>query len=279
MSAQQLRSTPTFPILYSAALLVLAAAFLLTGCSESYSGSLTTSQAVQLTGNWQLASTSPTASKLPALSGEISGTSQNATALFHSDSATACAAPSVVASLAGGTNASGLMSLGGSYAGGTLVITGTPSADGKSLTNATYSVNGGTCGFTSSAAAPASADEVATVSGTYNGTFTDVYNNQIPVSTVLSQTAPDANGNFVLSGYANVPNNGGCFDSPTNVQTAQVTGQQFNVIYTDPNTGNSLTTSGTVSLDAQTLTIGSWTITGPCAGENGTGGTLTKQSQ
>jgi hypothetical protein len=276
MSAQQIHST--FPILVSAALLVRATAFLLTGCAESYNGSLMSGQAVTLSGNWQLASSSPAASKLPALSGAISGTSQSATAVFHSDSATACVTPSVVANLVGSTNASGVMSFAGPYAGGTLAVSGTPSADGKSLSNATYSVTGGSCGFASQAAAPASVQAVAAVSGNYAGTFNDVYGNQIPVSAVLSQNAPDADGNFILSGYANLPpQTSPCFTTPTNTDSAQVTGQQFNITYADPNTGNTLVTSGTVSLDAQTLTVGSWTITGPCAGENGSGGVLTKQ--
>ena len=104
-----------------------------------------------------------------------------------------------------------------------------------------------------------------------------MYGNDIFVSTVLSQSAPDANGNFVLSGYANLPASNGCFSTPTNTDSAQVTGQNFSINYTDPNTGNSLMTSGTVSTDATTLTVNSWTVTGPCSGENGTGGLLTKQ--
>ena len=276
MSSQQLRSAPGFPVLVVAALLVIAGAFLLNGCSEAYTSTATTGAAVKLTGNWQLTSSAPAASKLSALSGEITGTSASATAIFHSDSASACAPPSVVAVLAGSTNASGLTSFSGSYAGGTLIVIGTPSADGKSLTNASYAVSGGTCGFT--APAQASAQSVAAVSGTYSGTFTDVYGNQIPVSTVLSQSAPDADGNFVLSGYANVPAGNGCFTTPTNTDSAQVTGQQFNISYADPSTGNTLVTSGSVSVDATTLTVGAWTITGPCAGENGTGGTLTRQN-
>ena len=128
-----------------------------------------------------------------------------------------------------------------------------------------------------SSAAIVTAQTVNPVNGTYSGTFIDVYGNNIPVSTVLSQSAADANGNFVLSGYANVPAGNGCFDTPTGTDSAQVTGQQFNISYTDSNPGNTLMTSGSVSTDATTLTVGSWSIQGPCSGESGTGGTLTKQ--
>ncbi len=254
---------------------LLSMSALLAGCSGALTTSTPDAAAIRITGNWQLSSSAAAASKLPSLSGEITGTSISSTALFHSQSASACAAPSVVAVLNGGTNGNGLVTLSGSYAGGSLIITGTPAADGKSLANATYTVSSGSCGF--SAPAGAVAHSVAAVSGTYSGDFIDVYGNHIPVSTVLSQSAPDANGNFVLSGYANVPAGNGCFNTPTQTDSAQVTGQQFNISYTDPNTHNSLVTSGSVSLDATTLTVGSWTITGPCAGENGTGGTLTKQ--
>lgn len=271
-----MRSTPRLiPAVLAAGF--LTASFLLAGCSESFTGTTPDAAVVKLTGNWQLSSAAAAASRLPALSGEITGNSAGAQALFHSDAANACAAPSVVASLRGGSDGKGLLTLTGSYAGGTLTVTGTPAADGKSLTKAAYSVAGGSCGFSASAIASATANSVATVSGTYTGNFTDVYGNQIYISTVLSQSAPDANGNFVLSGYANLPASNGCFTTPTNTDSAQVSGQNFNITYADPNTGNSLVTSGSVSLDANTLTVGSWTITGPCAGENGTGGVVTRQ--
>ncbi len=253
---------------------LIAASVLLSGCSEAYTLDPTAAASIKLTGNWQLTSAAAAASRLPAISGELTGYGAHVTGLFHSDSSNACVDPSVIAVVSGGTNASGVLSLGGSYAGGTLIVTGTPAADGKSLTNATYAVSGGSCGF--SAPAAATAQSVAAVSGTYAGEFYDVYGNDIHVSTVLSQSAADANGNFTLSGYATLPANG-CFNSPTSTDSAQVTGQNFSISYTDPHTGNTLSTTGTVTTDASTLTIGSWTINGPCTGENGTGGTLLKQ--
>src|SRR5579875_1064733 len=134
--------SPLRPLHALAGAFLLAAALLASGCSQSFTGTEIASDAaaVKLTGNWQLSSTSPYAGNLSALSGAISGTSEHATGLFHSDSSKACASPSVIAELSGSSNASGLLSLTGPYAGGTLSITGKPSADGKSLTNASYTV-------------------------------------------------------------------------------------------------------------------------------------------
>ena len=70
------------------------------------------------------------------------------TGLFHSDSASSCIAPTTAVAVTGSADANKLVTLTGTgLAGGTLTIAGTLAADGRSLTNATYNVTGGTCAF------------------------------------------------------------------------------------------------------------------------------------
>ncbi len=107
--------------------------------------------------------------------------------------------------------------MGTGVAGGTLVLTGVLAADGKSISNTTYTVNGGSCAFVKPADATSQA--YADISGTYTGSFTDPDGDVIPVSASLTQnTTPDVNGNFQMSGTGTFGGgNNPCFVSPTPV--------------------------------------------------------------
>ena len=95
------------------------------------------------------------------------------------------------------------MTLTGKVGGGTLTISGTLAADGKSLTGASYNVAGGSCAFSAKAAATAQA--YSSVTGTYSGSFADAGGQVISVVANLTQTPEsDTDGNFTLSGDRNV---------------------------------------------------------------------------
>ena len=243
---------------------------LLTGCAAN---STTTGNpaplAAMVTGNWQISSSATAAVRLPAISGVLSGTSVAATAILHSQSAAACIAPASSLEVSGSADKNGLVTLAGPLAGGSLTITGTLSADGKSLTGASYNVAGGSCGFAK--AADATAQAYMPISGTYTGSFTDADGQIATVTATLNQSA-DANGdgNFTLTGTAN-PANNPCFLGAVPISSTQVTGQTFTFTYTDPNTTNSVTATGTFSSDASTLTIQPWTSSGPCGADTGAG--------
>jgi len=225
-------------------------------------------------GNWQLSSTASAASKLASLSGELSGSTTAATGIFHTDSSTACVATTAPIELSGSANGDNVLTLTGGMAGGTLTVTGTLAADGKSLSNASYNVSGGTCAFPTPA--PAIGQNYSPITGNYTGSFSDAGGNVININAVLTQTPmSDTDGNFQLSGTGTFPANP-CFNSPVSVTNSQVTGGSFTLTYADNVTANSVTASGTFSTDGTTLTVTNWTLTGSCGPDSGTG-ILTKQ--
>ena len=247
----------------------------LNGCSGLLSLIPTLSpNTIPVTGNWQVASSSTTATHLSAISGELTGNSGAMKGIFHADSATACVSPSTSFDIAGSANAQNVVTLSGAVAGGTLTLSGTLATDGKSLTNATYNVTGGSCAFT--APVTAMAQSYASIAGNYTGSFSDPGGNVINITAQLSQTpASDTDGNFQLSGTGTFPSNP-CFNSPVTIANSQVTGGSFTLTYTDSVTTNSVTASGTFSTDGTTLTVTNWTLSGPCGPDSGAG-LLTKQ--
>jgi hypothetical protein len=245
----------------------------LNGCTSLTATPATS--AIKVTGNWQIKSTAAAASRLAALSGELTGSSTAITGILHADASTACVAPSTAIEVSGAADANSLVTLtGANVAGGTLTIAGTLSSDGKSLTNANYTVAGGTCAFTAAAASTMVA--YSSITGTYAGGFSDPGGNVISITANLTQTpTSDTTGNFQLSGTGTFPNNP-CFNSPVSVSNTQVTGGSFTLTYADPVTQNSVTATGSFSTDGTTLTVTNWVLTGPCGPDSGTG-LLTKQ--
>jgi hypothetical protein len=245
----------------------------LTGCTTLTPTPATS--AIKVTGNWQIQSTAAAASRLASLSGELTGSNAAMTGIFHADASTACVPPSTAIGVSGAADANSLVTLtGANLAGGTLTINGTLSSDGKSLTNASYMVAGGTCAFTAAAASTMVA--YSSITGTYAGGFSDPGGNVISITANLTQTpSSDTTGNFQLSGTGSFPNNP-CFSSPVSVSNTQVTGGSFTLTYADPVTNNSVAATGTFSTDGTTLTVTNWTLTGSCGPDAGTG-MLTKQ--
>jgi len=245
---------------------------LLNGCANNASAAT----GIDVSGNWQIASTAPSAGRLSALSGAFTGTSTSLSGILHSDSASSCMAPATPIPVTGSTDVNGLTTVTGSnVAGGTLTITGYLSASGRSLTGVSYNVTGGTCAF-AAVATGATAQSYSPITGNYAGNFSDAHGQVISVTAVLTQSpASNADGNFTLSGSGSFPSNA-CFDSPVTISNTQVTGGSFTFTNTDASTQNSVTNSGTFSTDGTMLTVTNWTLTGPCGPDSGTG-LLTRQ--
>jgi len=179
-----------------------SSALLLAGCSGSLTSSPTSATAVAVAGNWQIASSSTLAARLPALSGTLAGSTASIHGILHSDSTTSCVAPAASFAVTGAADTNNLVTLSGPVAGGTLTLTGTLAPDGKSMSGVNYKVSGGSCAF----AQPANATAVqyADISGSYNGSFYDPSSSTTPMLSMTAQLtqspAGDTNGNFSLSG-------------------------------------------------------------------------------
>lgn len=253
-------------VLHMSSVAALSAAL---GCSSALVSAPGASSAVKVTGNWQIASSASAAARLPMLSGELTGTSTAISGLMHARGSDSCVSSEQIIAVTGSMNSAHLVTLGGPLAGGTLKITGTLADDGKSLSEASYSVSGGSCAFP--VAALTTAQAYSPITGNYTGTFADAGGPVLAIAASLNQTpASDTSGNFQLSGTATFPANG-CFNSPVSVSNSQVTGGSFTLTYTDASTANSVTASGSFSPDGTTLTVTNWTLTGACGPDSGTG--------
>lgn len=244
---------------------------LFAGCSDD--GSINTAPTTAMAkGNWQISSSAAEAAKLPAMSGEFTTQAGKISGILHTQSANACISPKTSFELAGTADDKNAVTLTGKVAGGTLTVTGTLSADGKSLSDATYSVAGGSCATTAKVQALAQAFQP--IAGTYAGTFSDPDGQVVQISAALTQSPQsDVDGNFTLSGTATLPNNP-CFPTNVPISDTQVTGGTFTFTYAAD--GNSVTATGTFSTDATTLNVTNWTSSGTCGADSGTG-KLTQQ--
>ncbi len=255
----------TTPVLAATSALTL----LLAGCAATVTRGPNGSPLPEfVAGNWQVRAQAQTGGNLPAISGALSGNSGAIAGIFHSNAQNACIAPADAFKVTGSSDASGNVTLSGPLAGGTLTVSGTLAADGKSLSNATYNVAGGSCGFAK--AAIATAQVYMPISGVYTGSFADASGQVATVQATLNQS-PDANGdgNYTLSGSASP--NSPCFAASVPISNTTVTGGAFTFTYTDSTTANSVTATGTFSSDASTLNSIQWTSSGPCGADTGTG--------
>jgi hypothetical protein len=254
---------------------LLACGLALSGCSSVSSTAPAKNTTVALaSGNWQISSSASQASQLPSLSGSLATSGNTVTGILHSNSSS-CIASTQAIPVTGSVNSQNTVRLTGSNLnGGTLTVTGTLASDGKSLTNAAYTVSGGSCAFISPASA--NAQDFSSITGDYAGSFSDPDGRVISLTATLTQTPDsDPNGNFQLSGTGTFPSNP-CFSSPVSISNSQVTGGNFTLTYADPNTGNSVTLNGSFSQDGSTLTVTNWSLTGFCGPDSGTG-LLTRQ--
>lgn len=254
-----------------------AVLMLLAGCADD--GVIYDTPQNPISGNWQVSTTSGSV-PLPRISGSLVDSANNVasatvTGILHADATTSCAKVSDLIAVTGSTDSKGVTTLTGPISGGTVTITGTLAADGRSLSNATMNISGGQCAFVS--AAQATVQNYGSVSGTYTGSFVDASGPVMNVTATLSQSPDgDTNGNFTLSGSGSFGTNP-CFISPVAVVNSAVSGGNFQLTYTDNTKGNSVTATGTFSVDGTTLTVTNWSLTGPCGADSGTG-TLTKQA-
>ena len=149
------------------------------------------------------------------------------------------------------------------------------------------SVTGGTCAAPANVTGSAQpldgsstgggviAQQQQPVNGTYAGSFAGVDGVVAEVSAVLTQSAsPDADGRYHLSGNASFAGSP-CISAPV-ITDSVVNGNAISVTYTDPQTGSSVTGDGTFDATATSLTVSSWTLSGSCGSDQGTG-LLTRQ--
>ena len=245
----------------------------LNGCSGN--GALTPGVAAApalASGNWQISSNDPAAAHLSVLSGSLSGSAGALHGVLHPQGKASCAAQTTLVELSGSEDSSGIATFRGPLGGGVLTISGSLAKDGRSLTDATYTVTGGTCAFAKPANATAQA--YMPISGNYQGTFADADGQVGQIYATLNQS-PDANGdgNYTLTGTATLPNNP-YFPNSVSISATQVSGGNFTFTYSD--SGNSVTATGTFSSDAATLTVSNWTSSGNGGPDSGTG-SMTRQ--
>jgi hypothetical protein len=271
------------PRLLSSAVRGLCLALLsgsLVGCNLASTASSLT--AIPISGNWQFSSKSPNAAGLPSIAGTLSGTSLAITGILHANTANACLPQTQTFAVKGvtGANNSVLMT-SDNVAGGILSITGTLAPDGKSMSNVSYTVSGGTCEFDAAADDPTTMGTSYTpINGNYTGNFVDSQGDpalpNFPAS--FTQSNSDGMGNYQLSGSATFTSNL-CIASPASITNSQVSGGNINFTYTDASgtssNGNQVMVTGTSSTDGKTLTV-NWVLSGSgfCDGISGTG-TLT----
>ena len=243
--------------------------FLLAGCAATATRGPGSSPLPDfVSGNWQFSSAAPAAAHLPALSGTLSGSAAAITGVLHTQAASACIAPAQVVEVSGFADSSGTFTLSGPLAKGTLTVSGTLAADGRSLENASYNVVGGSCALAS--AVKASAQAYSSLSGSYTGSFQDTDGQVATVQATFTQSSPNTNGDYTISGVA-TPVNNPCFTGTVPLTNTLVTGNMFTFTYTDPSTGNSVTANGTFSADATTLTVQPWNSAGSCGADSGAG--------
>lgn len=248
-------------------------ATLLAGCNAALTPTPAAS-VIAVNGNWQFASTASAAARLPVLTGMLSGGGSSIKGLLHANAASSCLTPSTILELSGSADAMNVITLtAANVASGTLTLTGTLSPDGKSLTNAAYSVTGGTCAMPRT---QATATSFASITGHYVGNFSDAQGQVLTLAADLTQSpASNTSGDFLLSGTATLPNNP-CFTSPASITNSQVSGGTFQLTYSDPATGNAVDTTGTFAPDGLTLTVTRWALSGSCGTDSGSG-TMTRQ--
>jgi len=247
---------------------------LLTGCISGLTSAPATATAASVSGNWQVTARSTTAT-LPSISGTLSGTTTAIKGVLHANGSTSCQITNAAFDVSGSADSKSVLTVTGQVAGGTFTLTGTLTSDGKAISNATYSVSGGTCAM---AQVHADAQQYSDITGTYAGSFYDSYSPYpvIQMTAQLTQSpTSNTNGDFTLSGSATLPQNP-CFNSPAAISNSQVTGGAFTFTYGDSQTGNSVVVTGSFSTDGKTLTVTNWALTGPCGPDSGTG-TMTQQ--
>lgn len=252
---------------------------LLVGCGTGNSPAVNTLAASKTytaaAGNWKF--TTGTASQQVSLAGALAVSGTAVTGTLHRLT-TACSGANESFAATGSIDASGLLTItSDSSSSPTLHVSGLLAPDQRSLITPSISVTGSTCAAPSTRAAgpsprdavTATAQQYQPLTGSYNGTFTDTSGATLAVEASLSQpTTPDVNGVYHLTGYATFPNTP-CLAAPV-ITDSTVTGDSLQATYTESQTGDTVSASGTFSSDARTLTITDWILSG-CGNDSGTG--------
>jgi hypothetical protein len=200
------------------------------------------------------------------------GTTEHLTGLLHPTIGGECVTPQTIIPVTGFVGAEDVLTLtSGDFANGSVLKVTALVGTNNELSKVSYSVVGGSCAFANATtkASTATITQMASVSGTYQGTFSDTAGYSLPVTAILTQTTqPDANGMYHVSGNANFAGNSTCITSAV-VTDSTVTGNTLSTTYTQQS--NSIVATGTFDSTATELTITGWTLSGPCGPDQGTG--------
>lgn len=242
-----------------------------------------------VTGNWEFTAhetsgatfgpaTVPLGVYLSASSGSVTGSAAPQIAFPLVCNGGCCGGPFSVfnGSLAGSLDANGQLKLSSAVPAGGPVFTMAATISGGSLSSGSFKLTGGCAmqGTITGVAYPA-------LNGTYAGTMTSKdTGSSFAITTTLQQaTGVNARGFLDVSGTATLKGNG-CMSSATAAlpleQNSGLLGNAFGVTMSAPQSGATLSVSGSLSQDGKTI-VASYTIGGgSCALDYGTG-TLTLQ--
>ncbi|RXH57367.1 hypothetical protein [Granulicella sibirica] len=269
-------------IRFGVAFLPLSSLLLLTGCSSSVSPAPTVAAIADQssTGNWQIGAFQATATGLVAKTPVFAGilTFDGAEVSGHLRPValagmTPCVPSSAVIDVAGTVDAQRRVSFASAnLPGGILSVSGTLAEDGKSLTSASYSVAGGTCGFAQPASGLAiSVSPVALFTlpaGSHSGNVTtgDPESPTVPVTATVttSNASPDGSMYDLTGKIAFIGNAAQCVVGDEE-GTGTVSGSAVTI-----NSGN-VVTNGIIPSDGSSITLSYSFNSGDCMGSTGSG--------
>lgn len=251
-------------------LLLMSLVVAFVGCGGSGSASKTPTTPFKpppypsITGNWALTATSTVTPQVTAIGGYITNTNGGVSGILHILTSP-CFAPTTDVPITGSVTAAGAVTAVSSAVGGqTITLSGTVSSG--SLTAGKYSIIGG-CGN----------GDQGTVTGfiappftnTYTGTFQSVSGLAIGTTINATQTGPDANGLYAVTGTATFTNSP-CFTSAT-ISSSAISGAYVDLVLAN-NDGSQTSFVGDITNPSGSLVSGNYQVTGgKCSGDQGSG--------
>jgi hypothetical protein len=240
---------------------------ILFGCGGSGSGTTHVNPPPSyptLTGNWALTATSQVTKENYQIGGYITNTNGSVSGTLHLLNS-GCFTPTEDIPITGTVSTVGVVSATSS-AVSSQVITLSGTVASETLSAGKYSITGG-CG---------NGDE-GTVTGfvappysnTYTGTFLSFSGLSIGTTITTTQSGPDSNGFYSVSGSATFSGSP-CFTSAT-ITSSMITGAYMEVILTDSD-GSTVTFGGYITDSTGKTISGDYEVTGgKCSGDYGTG--------
>jgi hypothetical protein len=270
-------------IRFGVALLPFSSLLLLSGCSSSVTA---VPAAVAIadqnsSGNWQIGSFQATASGLVASTPIFAGliTFNGATLTGHLRTValpgtSPCVPSSTIIDVTGTVDAQRKVSFASTdLPGGTLAVSGTLATDGKSIASPSYSVVGGTCGFTQPATPVVNGGlspvaQFTLPTGSYSGNVTtgDPDNPTVPVTATVttSNASPDGSMYDLTGKIAFIGNAAQCVVGDEQ-GTGTVSGSTVTI-----NSAN-VVTNGVIPSDGSSIILTYGFSSGDCMGATGSG--------